>query len=78
MWYKLLKHKTEPNGYGVIEQKDQNDTVIYLRKVPDLIPTYCTLDLLKEAYKDNTAYDQLDQYELVEVLLIQQDSPLKL
>lgn len=65
MQYKLLKHKTLEDTFGV----PVDNFEIYQSSKPSLFPNDVTIEFMKNYYVGQPAYNQLDDYELLTVEL---------
>ena len=68
MKFKTLKHKTLPDTFGVFMNIPGDSSINYCLK-PDLLNSEATMDALKAHNKGLTSFEQLNDYDLVEVEL---------
>ena len=75
MKFKTLKHKRMLDTFGVFVNQDHGeirdaDTEIYFSAKPELLGIETTIDKIKELNKYRTSFEQLDDYELVDVEVV--------
>jgi len=81
MKYKTLKHKYMPETFGVFVNHDEGeirdaDTEIYFSAKPELLGIETTIDKLKELNKQRTSFEQLDDYEVIDIeVLLKNELP---